>query len=307
MLPLDITPQSGIEYLVSTTDEWVSSSTSRFIQPELVELYEWLNSSGFREGDDALPTVIRPKVAVPKGTKMRTTSSNGYPSQPLKKQQKEEQQQEMQENKEPRKHSAPEEDENQEPDSEQSRQAKKQRLEGSYIEELGHLKISNDTPDQDDSDKEKESTTEFTTTALPSSVSTSNQPYKEKKSAADSTETPSAPTPPQLMEFNRNTEQMVEVYFKEGMGNVSPRAVICSHLATDVTVAASNASECHMVWSAFDPHLIRQLTLTLYPSALDASGVDMFDVVLGPYRRPTKYGFKQRNNNQNAVNPYSKR
>lgn len=222
-LTLNISPQSGIEYLVSITDEWVSSSTSRFIQPELVELYEWLNSSGFREGDDALPTVIRPKVAVPKGTRMRTTSSNGYPSQLLKTQQKEEQQQRIQENKELRKHSAPEEDDHLETDSEQSRQAKKQRLEGSYIEELGHLKISNDTPGQDDSDKEKESATGSTATPLPESVSTStsNQPSEEKKSATDSRpETLSSPTPPQLMEFNRNTEQMVEVYFKEGMGNV---------------------------------------------------------------------------------------
>ncbi|GJJ77917.1 hypothetical protein EMPS_10276 [Entomortierella parvispora] len=228
---------SGIEYLVSVTDEWVPSSTSRFIQPELVELYEWLNSSGFREGDDALPTVIRPKIAVPKGTRIRTTSSNGgYPSQLLRAQQKE-QQQRIQENKEPRKHSAPE-DHHLEADSEQSRQAKKQRLEGSYIEGLGHLKISNDTPGQDDSDREKESASESTTTSPPPSVSTSNQPSEVKTSAANSTpKTPSSPAPPQLMEFNRNTEQMVEVYFKEGM---------------------------------------------------DASGVEMFDVVLGPYRRPTK-------------------
>jgi len=33
----------------------------------------------------------------------------------------------------------------------------------------------------------------------------------------------------------------------------------------------------------------------LCPLPLDASGVEMLDVVLGPYRRPTKYGFKHRN------------
>ncbi|KAF9586693.1 hypothetical protein BGW38_008616 [Lunasporangiospora selenospora] len=40
---------AGSEYLLSITNDWVPSSTCRFINPELVELYEWLMNSGWHK------------------------------------------------------------------------------------------------------------------------------------------------------------------------------------------------------------------------------------------------------------------
>ncbi|KAF9170026.1 hypothetical protein BGX21_001060 [Mortierella sp. AD011] len=62
---------SGTEYLDSITGEWIASSTSRCINPELVELYEWLHNSGYREGETVFASLHRSNVGWAKGAKKR--------------------------------------------------------------------------------------------------------------------------------------------------------------------------------------------------------------------------------------------
>ncbi|KAF8975292.1 hypothetical protein BGZ46_009227 [Entomortierella lignicola] len=62
---------SGTEYLDSITGEWILSSTSRCINPELVELYEWLHNSGYREGATVFSTTHKPNIGWAKGIRKR--------------------------------------------------------------------------------------------------------------------------------------------------------------------------------------------------------------------------------------------
>ncbi|KAG0243667.1 hypothetical protein BGX31_010368 [Mortierella sp. GBA43] len=66
---------SGIEYLISLTGEWVSSSTCRCVNPELVELYEWLHNSGYREGATVFASLHRTNFTSAKGARKRVQSA----------------------------------------------------------------------------------------------------------------------------------------------------------------------------------------------------------------------------------------
>ncbi|KAG0361499.1 hypothetical protein BC939DRAFT_500552 [Gamsiella multidivaricata] len=247
--------ESGIEYLVSTTGEWVPSSTSRCINPELVELYEWLHNSGYREGTKVFPSTHRQVVvSARKKTQFSTTSTGltaasisgltpaikieqdvnlhmqGAGDAELTPRIKTEKDVDQIEN------VFQSRDIGQDKSTEPPR-PKKQRLEGSYIEELDQLSI--DTTEKDDVRTKSEPTSPI--------KSTPRGPIKKETASMDSGVPSGARTSKDsitasqdqdaVRTFNRNTEQMIEVYFKEGM---------------------------------------------------DASGVEMFDILLGPYRRPTK-------------------
>ncbi|KAG9325531.1 hypothetical protein KVV02_007356 [Mortierella alpina] len=230
---------AGTEYLVSATNEWIASSTSRVIHPELVELYEWLHNSGFRS--DA--TVFAPStthVATAKGARKRIQSSSG--PLPAYRRQSDTQ---VEGSVAAKSDSVRTGDGQAKLDDEAVDEAavgildpsiasqdppmpklKKQRLEGSYIEEMSHLVI--ETPE--------ESALSTKSSPIPASA-IHDMSLEDKEHTASGSESNLEMDEPQVMAFNKNTEQMIEVYFKEGM---------------------------------------------------DASGVEMFDILLGPYRRPNK-------------------
>ncbi|KAI1294064.1 hypothetical protein EDD11_008272 [Mortierella claussenii] len=107
-------------------------------------------------------------------------------------------------------------------DDEQGR-TKKQRLEGPHVEEgMSQLSIASNLSSGAPSP------------AKPQPLASSSAVKLEEEAR---TKAPEGGSDQIIKEFNRNTEQMIEVYFKEGM---------------------------------------------------DASGVEMFDILLGPFRRPTK-------------------
>ncbi|KAF9902580.1 hypothetical protein BX616_001887 [Lobosporangium transversale] len=232
------------EYLISTTQEWVLSSTSRLINPELVELYEWLLNSGYREGTSVFATTYKSHVTSIKSTRKRQQSSStssiattSYPATEItaetsistsntNKNANDCNDDTLVKKETPesagisRNNDAPKiKDEPQEEDG--HGRIKKQRLDGSFVEDkLDQLSISQPHSERIVPIKtESSSLNEFTTILEDAGIKSRDE---EKQL---------------LKEFNRNTEQMIEVYFKEGM---------------------------------------------------DASGVEMFDTLLGPYRRPTK-------------------
>ncbi|KAF9948703.1 hypothetical protein BGZ72_009426 [Mortierella alpina] len=232
---------AGTEYLVSSTNEWIASSTSRVIHPELVELYEWLHNSGFRSG----ATVFAPSsthVTTAKGARKRVQSSSG-PAPASRRQSETQAEGQAQpkddtlriEDGQAKQDNEALADETKVDSSDQSSDSqddplmpklKKQRLEGSYIEEMSHLVIDNSG--------ESASTLESTP---PPTSAIHDMSLEDKQPAAPGNESNVENEEPQVMAFNKNTEQMIEVYFKEGM---------------------------------------------------DASGVEMFDILLGPSRRPNK-------------------
>ncbi|KAF9289010.1 hypothetical protein BGZ68_010165 [Mortierella alpina] len=226
---------AGTEYLVSATNEWIACSTSRVIHPELVELYEWLHNSGFRSG----ATVFAPSathVTTARGARKRIQSSSG--PLPASRHQSETQAKGdsvRTEDGQPHQDDEAYANENEAEIFDQSSPSqddppmpklKKQRLEGSYIEEMSHLVIEN---------KAESALTPKSTPPPTSAIH--DMSLEDKQRTASGSESNAESDEPQVLAFNKNTEQMIEVYFKEGM---------------------------------------------------DASGVEMFDILLGPYRRPNK-------------------
>ncbi|KAF9574847.1 hypothetical protein EC968_005325 [Mortierella alpina] len=203
---------AGTEYLVSTTNEWISSSTSRVIHPELVELYEWLHNSGFRSG----ATVFAPSalhVATAKGARKRVQSSSG--PLPVSRRQSETQVDgsgDGQAN--PDDEARVAETEADVSDQESAFQdnlampkLKKQRLEGSCIEEMNHLAIKN-----------SESAASTNSAPTPTNA-IQEMSLEDKQLTVPGSEANLESDEPQVMAFNKNTEHMIEVYFKEGMGS----------------------------------------------------------------------------------------
>ncbi|KAI8597849.1 hypothetical protein EDD21DRAFT_384281 [Dissophora ornata] len=265
---------AGTEYLVSTSGEWVPSSTSRCINPELVELYEWLRNSGFREGTTVFASLQRSGFVSAKGARKRLPSSSltsaTYPASTLVSPVKQESNMNqtkgagnesgqmvedqplgsvkdeiIQEGVELSMDAVTIESASQDNDSEQegspiASRHKKPRLDGSYVEDLSLLSI-------DTQEKTLESrlsspnglqavtpTAEENNDIKPEESKPHVSPAVKKEPASNQSQDQEQQ---QVKEFNRNTEQMIEVYFKEGM---------------------------------------------------DVSGVEMFDTLLGPFRRPTK-------------------
>ncbi|KAG0197496.1 hypothetical protein BGX28_009039 [Mortierella sp. GBA30] len=241
---------NGTEYLVSTTGEWIASSTSRVIHPELVELYEWLHNSGFRSGTTVFAASAAHKVTS-KGARKRLQSAPASPAKRLP----EILTQETSDNGAvegsnttslaAEGNHAPQDgtplyladeiengiqDQNNDlHDDSLLPKFKKQRLNGSYVEEMSHLSIEAATEDSG-GPPQKDASAASVCAIKDMSPEANGSSTGKTEQAAESGEQ-------QVMPFNKNTEQMIEVYFKEGM---------------------------------------------------DASGVEMFDMLLGPYRRPNK-------------------
>ncbi|KAF9431891.1 hypothetical protein BGZ76_011565 [Entomortierella beljakovae] len=234
---------SGTEYLVSTTEEWVPSSTSRCINPELVELYEWLHNSGFREGTTVFASSNRTNLGWAKGARKRlqsnTSSVLSDPQSPKEGNNTngvsisgvaerictEEATAEKESGDILDADELAEKIKNEPLDSDDEARnsssyprAKKPRLEGLRSEDIARLSI---TPPESGSP------------AKIYSPSLTDDPTVKKESGSEEI----SGDDQEVRDFNRNTEQMIEVYFKEGM---------------------------------------------------DANGVEIFDILLGPYRRPTK-------------------
>ncbi|KAF9185120.1 hypothetical protein BGZ51_002936 [Haplosporangium sp. Z 767] len=243
---------TGTEYLISTTGEWVQSSTSRCIHPELVELYEWLHNSGFRAGTTLFASIVQPKVITAKGARKRLQSPP-LPTPNTLGNATATPQSETPVGEAPDGRSgsstfdADKIDSNQE-DVSILPKSKKPRLhkEPSYLEGLSQLSIdkADTTRDTDSEDIEGADSTSKSPQASDlstngPSVSTPIRTNIEMLALKDTMNRPieKSKEKKEVMPFNRNTEQMIEVYFKEG---------------------------------------------------LDASGVEMFDTLLGPFRRPTK-------------------
>ncbi|KAG0079666.1 hypothetical protein BGZ93_001205 [Podila epicladia] len=228
---------SGIEYKFSVTGEWLSSSESRRSRPELVELYEWLHNSGFHGNlsmvafnlarsqanknirkrarsslhpGDTLAT-IAPREIAPHHTIENTTLANA--EEPL-------------------------ETESDNAVIGQVPNVKKLRRDDSFIEGINKLNIDLEASEGKDLPAESQKSTEPGTsessqpTPFPGAATSTASPAVKTEST-----TPIKTNEPQVLEFNRNTEGMIEAYFNEG---------------------------------------------------LDASGLETFDLLLGPYRRPSK-------------------
>ncbi|KAF9359608.1 hypothetical protein BGX26_011943 [Mortierella sp. AD094] len=234
---------SGTEYLDSITGEWVPSSTSRCINPELVELYEWLHNSGYREGETVFASPHRSNVGWAKGAKKRLqVALPGVLSAPQSPKDTDVKEEELEgdksftmadvsdtsdgeaenvqingSNMDPFKIKSEPQDYNGEESSPLSPRTKKPRLGVLRVEDLVQLSI---TPSEARSPSKL-------SPAISASHLLKKEPVGEQTQEQEQ----------EVREFNRNTEQMIEVYFKEGM---------------------------------------------------DASGVEMFDMLLGPFRRPTK-------------------
>ncbi|KAF9115939.1 hypothetical protein BGX27_005631 [Mortierella sp. AM989] len=236
---------AGAEYLDSITGEWIPSSTSRCINPELVELYEWLHNSGYRDGATVFASPLRSNLGWAKGARKRLqpalpgatsppqsprdTSSNGVPERdgPSSRMDNtsgdniasggedaniQTNESSLQARTEPR------DDSIGAANLPLSPKSKKPRLEELEVEDLNQLSIAQ--PEVESPLRPPLSTTSAGH-ALKNEPAVNQTPEQEQE----------------VRDFNRNTEHMIEIYFKEGM---------------------------------------------------DASGVEMFDILLGPFRRPTK-------------------
>ncbi|KAF9087085.1 hypothetical protein BGX23_008387 [Mortierella sp. AD031] len=255
---------SGTEYLFNSGD-WIASSTSRRVNSELVELYEYLHNSGFRKGANVFNPLLRPRLVQPRGTRRRIQSASGSTTTALSPTTTETPlsaiSQTTVESQETSAAATPVQpspgqdaeqitsngpyDQGNQGDADSSVQRqpfKKPRLEkvGSYSSGLSQLSIHS-TPDNEDTVEQKDS--QRSGPASPSTTRSSPKEADRKSATEDSsrqaTPTPTGPSQPKkdmaIVEFNKNTENMIVIYFKEGM---------------------------------------------------DATGVEMFDMLLGPKRRP---------------------
>ncbi|KAF9149430.1 hypothetical protein BG015_008791 [Linnemannia schmuckeri] len=249
---------SGTEYLFNS-GEWIASSTSRIVNPELVELYEYLHNSGFRKGVNVFNPLLRPRFVLPKGTRKRIQSSSGTMTTttyttPLA----EDSQATNAALTSVLTKSGQDSDQiadmpfDQEKDDDESWDSistpppsKKPRIavlrkEGSLgLSQLSIESMSND----EDSPQQRD--IQDSEPASPSTSTRSSLKNLDQKSPAEDSSSRSTPTPEPkrnkkamaVVEFNKNTENLITVYFK---------------------------------------------------SALDATGVEVFDMILGPLRRPSK-------------------
>ncbi|KFH64161.1 hypothetical protein MVEG_09986 [Podila verticillata NRRL 6337] len=222
---------SGIEYKFSVTEEWLTSSASRRNRPELVELYEWLHNSGYRANSsvfafNALRSLankgIRKRIRSLQHPRDKSSLDTAPPGENTP-------QETVEAKNEPSEDKA---------DIGQVPVVKKLRRDDSFIEGIIGLNIGLETS------KERDTPTEHQKSSMPVK-SASPQPVPSGAATSTSPAIKLVTTPytipntnePQVTEFNRNTEGMIEAYFNEG---------------------------------------------------LDASGLETFDMLLGPYRRPTK-------------------
>ncbi|KAG0273935.1 hypothetical protein BGZ95_010260 [Linnemannia exigua] len=252
---------SGTEYLFNSGD-WISSSTSRCVNPELVELYEYLYNSGFREGANVFNPLLRPRLVLPKGIRKRVQSSSepviasspattvaaltqtnlsASGSQEVNATLSAEQNDQDAEQIANMSFDQETSQSIQESDSSTSAQppSKKPRIATLRREEslgLSQLSIESMQDNEDNSDSRL---------ASPSTSALSSPKGADQKSSAEDSGNPPTPTlgfkqnkkDMAVVEFNKNTENMITIYFKSG---------------------------------------------------LDATGVEMIDMVLGPLRRPSK-------------------
>lgn len=201
-----------MEYKFSVTEEWLTSSASRRNRPELVELYEWLHNSGYRANSSVFAFNSLRSLAN-KGIRKRVRSSQhsgdksfleiAPPGETTR--------QEMVETK--NEHSEDKADVG------QVVSVKKLRRDDSFIEGIVGLNIGLETSEESDTPSEHQRSPEpvnsESSQTAPSGAAISTSPAF--KSATTRYTTPST-NEPQVMEFNRNTEGMIEAYFNEGLG-----------------------------------------------------------------------------------------
>lgn len=225
-----------------------------------MELYEWLHNSGYRENSSVFAFNTLRSLAN-KGIRKRVRSSQhpGDKSSLDTAPPGENKPQEAVEAK-----NEPSEDK---ADVGQVPSVKKLRRDDSFIEGIIGLNIGLETSEESDTPTEHQKSSEPV-------KSGSSQPASSGAATSTSPAIKSATTPyttpntnePQVTEFNRNTEGMIEAYFNEGLGEeASSMFFLC-------------------------PIHVRTTSLTCSLSTvIDASGLETFDMLLGPYRRPTKY------------------
>ncbi|KAF9294530.1 hypothetical protein BGZ74_011215 [Mortierella antarctica] len=230
---------SGIEYKFSVTGEWLSSSESRRSRPELVELYEWLHNSGFH-GSLSVIAFNPARSQANKNIRKRVRSSQ-HPGDTLALDTttpREITPQETIENTTLVKTKEPSETDSDNAVVGQVSSVKKLRRDDSFIEGINNLNIDleasegRDTPAENQKSSEPGTSKSSQPTQLPGAATSTASPAVKTEST-----TPIKTNEPQVLEFNRNTEGMIEAYFNEG---------------------------------------------------LDASGLETFDMLLGPYRRPSR-------------------
>ncbi|OAQ28526.1 hypothetical protein K457DRAFT_126579 [Linnemannia elongata AG-77] len=250
---------SGTEYQFNS-GEWIGSSTLRIINPELVELYEYLHNSGFREGVNVFNPRLRPRLVLPKGTRKRTQSSSGTLTAPSPTTPLVEGFQEIDVAATPGYIEPPgqgadqiadmsfdQEEEDGEsqgsistpPPSKKPRIAVLKREESMGLSQLSIESVSND------GDPSEQQESQGSGQASPSTSTPSSPKDIDQKSPIEDSSSPPMPTSGSkrskkamaVVEFNKKTENLITIYFKSG---------------------------------------------------LDATGVEMFDMVLGPLRRPSK-------------------
>ncbi|KAF9427340.1 hypothetical protein BGZ94_005087 [Podila epigama] len=256
---------TGIEYLYSVTGEWLPSSISRNNNPDLVELYEWLHSSGYRQIAATFST-IRLKSITARSARKRVRSSQlpggiavteeKHPVAALESYSKinASNSDAANDGKDVKSISSA----NETPETELEPSVKKLKRQDSFIEGLNDMSITTDcVQDPIKQELSQENTSHgirndsnhnmpsiSDAVSLPEMQQESNNQQNPKEASSTGNiktvlrdQEKNIRETPQLVEFNRNTEHMIDVYFSEGM---------------------------------------------------DASGVEMFDILLGPYRRPTK-------------------
>ncbi|KAF9921413.1 hypothetical protein FBU30_008600 [Linnemannia zychae] len=259
---------SGIEYLFNSGD-WIPSSTSRCINPELVELYEYLHSSGFRKGATVFNPLLRPKIVLPKGARKRMQSATSGPDSglspsaeisltdiqlPLEDPQKinvaatgtqtgiplqsadqiSSDGSSIEQNEDEK---VWDEDSSQPPPNKKPRTATLKRSESWGMSQLSVDSEINDFFGQNDSQDSEPVTPIKPIPSPPKDNDLELQAEDSSKRSISTSESKKDMKDMAIVEFNKNTENMITVYFKAG---------------------------------------------------LDATGVEMFDMILGPLRRPSK-------------------
>ncbi|KAG0374603.1 hypothetical protein BGX24_010189 [Mortierella sp. AD032] len=255
---------SGTEYLFNSGD-WIASSTSRCVNPELVELYEYLHNSGFRKGANVFNPLLRPRLVLPKGIRKRIQSSSGPVTASLTTASEaaltqtnlsasgsqetnatsSAAQNDLGQDADQITDMSFEQEEgqnNQDSDSSTSVQPPSKKPRIAVLRKEGSLGLSQLSIESTQNDNDSCGSRPVS----PSTSALSSPRGNDQKSAAEDSSNPSTPTSGfkqnkkdmAVVEFNKNTENMITIYFKSGLAAFF-YAVILSPLTEAATIEAA--------------------------------------------------------------------
>ncbi|KAG0025416.1 hypothetical protein BGZ81_007178 [Podila clonocystis] len=240
---------SGTEYNFSVTGEWLSSSESRRSRPDLVELYEWLHNSGFHEN----PSVFAFNPARSQANKnirkrVRSSKHSGGNSALDTTTPIEITPQGMIENTSLVKTQQPSETDSDNAVIGQVPIMKKLRRDDSFIEGIDSLNIGledsegRDTPMENHKNSEPGTSKSSQPAPSPGAAKSAASPTVKSESTTSMTT-----NEPQVLDFNRNTEGMIEAYFNEGLGGEFTAAFFYAIVLSPVTDIGTIEGAIHVL------------------------------------------------------------